>query len=247
MNDSPRKQQKRGRPTETPLTDSERLAITVLVYGLEVQFRKDGLLDSSIFHPNFSKWEELRSGIIKRLKSQCNRVDSNLDLEQLGQIDFFKNLLKIAKGSNETCKRPMIKNLDILVQYTFSSIGIGWKWSDYKAIFDRESVPELTQSFFNPSSVNVSTLEIGQEIVIGWIPQHFYLLEYLGNYGFKVLVAGDGMLHSKGDEFFAESFLISYPKTKLTYKTQDGEDRTIEYPSYKLPELSYIPHIFENL
>lgn len=236
---------RRGRPRKVSVNNETRLAITILLYALEDKLKEDGVIENNIETLLIgSAWDEAFEHILKENRKIWGRWQYE-DRPKCG-CDFFKNLINIKKGK-ENCDHPLSKSLVLLVQYAFHNDTHfqGWKWTDFLEIFKQNCFDNTL--FFAPDKIIVNSLEMDEILIIGWIPQHFYIMQYRGNYKFKILLAGDGMSHSKGDEFYAESFGIEYPTFKQPVKNSDGNLSEKEFPAYALPYLSYKPHPIEFL
>lgn len=239
------KKTQRGRPRKSPMSSDLRHAIIVLLYALENKLKEDGQIENEIETLLIgSAWNSVYEHILKTNRNIWGTSRYN-DSPNCG-CDFFKNLINIKKGKDD-CDYPSIRALDILVQYAFhdNKSFQGWKWSDYFEIFEQNRFDNTL--FFAPDRIIVNELKKNEILIIGWIPQHFYVMQYLGNYKFIILIAGDGMILSKGDEFYAESFGIEYPTFKQTVKNADGTSIEMNFPAYAFPYISYVPHPIESL
>ena len=114
---------------------------------------------------------------------------------------------------------PRVTTLDILSRY------IGYK--DFRAFCSSlKDSAEYESSFFSAKIVEVSALECGDRVHIGWNPNRLVLLEYLGDFRFWV-VSNENSHLMEGDEFTITSFMLGYPLYIPTI-LRDGENT----PSY---------------
>lgn len=98
---------------------------------------------------------------------------------------------------------PRVTTLDILSRY------IGHK--DFRAFCSslRDSA-EYESSFFSAKVIEVSSLKSGARVHLGWNPNRLVVLEYLGNFSFRV-VSNENSHLMEGDEFTITSFMLGYP------------------------------------
>lgn len=114
---------------------------------------------------------------------------------------------------------PRITTLDILSKY------IGFR--DFKTFCNHlKDEHDYESTFFSVNVIDVATLEVGSSVEICWNPNRIVVLEYLGDFRFKVLTSENAQLLA-GDEFTATSFMQDYPLYIATIKR--GEQST---PSY---------------
>lgn len=231
----------RGRPPKQPLSQNIRLAITVLLYGLEKKLQENGVISNGI---DCITSKKVSYAVTEELLNVNKRIWRNSEGHERYEFhqDTFKNLMRI-KNEKDNCDMPRISTLDAIVQYVFGdNIDTNaWSWNDYYKIFHNNLGSSV--AFIDPSSIKVETLDVNEMIILGWIPAHFYLLQYLGDYKFRVVIAGDGMLRKMGEEFYATSFSISFPTSNGTLVCKDGSKIDITFPSYAPPFISFIPPI----
>lgn len=98
---------------------------------------------------------------------------------------------------------PRRYTLDVLAKY------IGCRdFTDFCDKIDSEGLSD--SDFFTPFMIASSELTIGNTIEIGWNPDRFILLEYLGENRYRVIKSENSKLE-KGDEFSVVNFMLGYP------------------------------------
>lgn len=98
---------------------------------------------------------------------------------------------------------PRVSTLDILSRY------LGWKnFEEFRTWL--KTTPDFESAFFTTQIINVSDLEQGSRIMIGWNPNRLVELEYLGEHRFTVISNENSQL-LKGDEFELTSLMLGYP------------------------------------
>lgn len=138
------------------------------------------------------------------------KVNTTSDFEALSIIiehevgDILSaSTLKRLWGYVNDSHTPRISTLDILCRY------IGFR----NFVLFRESLKEISEfnsGFLTSSCVESSTLEVGTRIEIGWNPNRYVILQYLGNQLFRVEKSLNSKLES-GDEFEVSTIMIGYP------------------------------------
>lgn len=87
-------------------------------------------------------------------------------------------------------------------------------------------------NLFDPFSIVVERLEKGEKVMLGWYPEYYGLVEYLGNYRFRI-IEENGLLSSKGKEFEAIAFDVV--STYYMTKAYDNKlEKEINVDGYKI-------------
>lgn len=111
--------------------------------------------------------------------------------------------LKRLWGYVSNTPAPRISTLDILSKYV-----------DYRSfrVFceNLKNGTEDTSAFFNTAFLAPEELSEGAQVEIGWAPDRLIVIEYLGDYHFRVVSAKNSKLQP-GDEFEATSLMTGYP------------------------------------
>ena len=98
---------------------------------------------------------------------------------------------------------PRISTLDILCRY------LGW--NNFEAFREwLKKTPDFESAFFSTEIVNVSDLESGVHVLIGWNPNRLVDLQYIGDHRFRVASNENSQLQV-GDEFELTSLMLGYP------------------------------------
>lgn len=137
-------------------------------------------------------------------------VNTTTDFEALSVViehDINERLssstLKRLWGYVSNNSSPSLTTLNILSRY------VGTR--DFRAFCEDLMKWDLQESgFFTTSCILTSGLEKGARIRIGWNPDRLVLLEYQGDFLFRVLQNLNSSLQ-EGDEFEASSFFLGYP------------------------------------
>ncbi len=133
-------------------------------------------------------------------------------------VHFEALSVTIENGTNERISASTLKRLWGYVndrheprQYTLDVLSkyIGQK--DFKHFCQKiEENPENTSAFFTPKTIASSQLAVGDKLEIGWTPDRYLVLLYLGDNDFRVLVSENSKLEVN-DEFLAANFMLGYP------------------------------------
>ncbi len=137
-------------------------------------------------------------------------VNTTTDFEALSVViehDINERLssstLKRLWGYVSNNSSPSLTTLNILSRY------VGTR--DFRAFCEDLMKRDLQESgFFTTSFILTSCLEKGARLRIGWNPDRLVLLEYQGDFLFRVLQNLNSSLR-EGDEFEASSFFLGYP------------------------------------
>lgn len=157
---------------DSPLTCSEKAARIILKEyrkaigkGTEDQ---DSEAKSLKISPRF-----LRDYWPSRVKS---KKEKESEVQNEGSIE-----------TNQESKKKTGRKIPSTTKLNMIAIAIGYiGWKEYCAVKRGKIITKNT--FFDPRNIKVEELkEEGTPIIIGWYPQYFIKLEYLGNYLFKVL------------------------------------------------------------
>ena len=83
-------------------------------------------------------------------------------------------------------------------------------WEAFVNITKRKIVTENT--FYDPKNFNVKKMSPGDVVTIGWYPQYYIKLKYVGNYKFEVLSQSYNLRHeyNVGDELEIHGVTVRY-------------------------------------
>ncbi|MGM9743009.1 MAG: hypothetical protein ACI3ZC_08125 [Candidatus Cryptobacteroides sp.] len=150
------------------------------------------------------------------------RISTATDFESLSVVIELQTGSRI---SSSTLKRlwgyvsmaptPRISTLDVLCEF------IGEK--DFKSFCKMlKDTRSFNSAFFTAKCLDISDLNVGQKVEIGWAPDRLAVLEYLGNHRMRVLSAENSKLRP-GDEFEANHIMLEYP-LYISRIYRDGEE-----------------------
>ncbi len=143
-------------------------------------------------------------------KYHTRPIKTTVDFEALSTVIEHQTSERI---SASTLKRmwgyvsdrhsPRRYTLDVLSKY------IGCRdFDDFCKKIEDEGLSD--SDFFTPFMVASSEVEVGSVIEIGWNPDRFLKLEYLGGSRYKVTHCENSKL-AAGDEFTVVNFMLGYP------------------------------------
>lgn len=126
------------------------------------------------------------------------------------------------KGKPIVTSFPRVETLNMIAECA------GYKsWAAFKAITLKKVITENT--YFDPKDFRVENMkEEDPPIIIGWYPQYFIKLQYLGNYQFQVLSSSYNLKHEYEKDRIIEiyGFEVRYyyeEGVALGLKQEDGE------------------------
>lgn len=143
-------------------------------------------------------------------KHYGRRISTSTDFEALSVVIehdinemVSSSTLKRLWGYVSSNPVPRISTLDVLSRY------IGYR--DYLDFCESvKNSPAFESGFFSSKCINVSELNSGSTVNIGWNPNRIVSLKYLGGYKFRVTDSLNSQLRA-GDEFELTSFMLGYP------------------------------------
>lgn len=98
---------------------------------------------------------------------------------------------------------PRIATMDTLCRY------LGHK--DFKEFCKvLKDSGTIVSTFFTSKTVEVSSLKIGDNLMLGWAPNRLVKLQFLGGDSFEVIAADNAKLRP-GDKFEASEFILGVP------------------------------------
>lgn len=98
---------------------------------------------------------------------------------------------------------PRIYTLDVLSKY------IGYRNFEHFCEVQRSN-PDNNSNFFEAFTLSSEDLKIGDRIEIGWSPNRYLILKYLGSSNF-IVESSDNSKLLVNDEFSVNSFILAYP------------------------------------
>jgi hypothetical protein len=106
---------------------------------------------------------------------------------------------------------------------------LGYKsWDSFCEIKSRHTT---LYSFFDPLELKVENMQVGKPYMVGWFPQHYVELEYLGKYKFRIMDCSSSYNFKIGDEREIYGFGIIYTKHMNTVYDDSGKKFEVEgYP-----------------
>ena len=109
---------------------------------------------------------------------------------------------------------PRIATMDTLCRY------LGHK--DFKEFCKvLKDSGTIVSTFFTSKTVEVSSLKIGDNLMLGWAPNRLVKLQFLGGDSFEVIAADNAKLRP-GDKFEASEFILGVPLFISTIHRTDG-------------------------
>ena len=143
-------------------------------------------------------------------KQYGQRIETSNDFERLSHVVYATtkqpispSTLKRLWGYVHECRQPRVATLDVLSAYCGHE--------DFKGFCSYLKTKELAESaFFDTTAVLARDLSVGSEIHLGWLPDRFVRLRYLGCDTFEVLESQHAKLQT-GDTFTAFEFMLHYP------------------------------------
>lgn len=137
-------------------------------------------------------------------------IKTTVDFEALSTViehqtseRISASTLKRMWGYVNDRRSPRRYTLDVLAKY------IGCR--DFADFCDKIEAEGLSDSdFFTPFMVASTDLEIDDVVEIGWNPDRFIRLQYLGDNRYKVISSENSKL-AQNDEFTIVNFMLGYP------------------------------------
>lgn len=163
------------------------------------------------------------------IKYLLQRVESFYSNTVKTTTDFEKLSIAIEHITHEQISASTLKRIWGYVTYTHTprryTLDILSKFIGY-ADFDTfclESISEKISDsdFFTPFKILSNDLSIADKIEIGWNPNRYLILEFLGDNRYKVIDNKNSKL-MVGDEFSTPTFMLKYP-LYITNIIRNGE------------------------
>lgn len=126
---------------------------------------------------------------------------------------------------------PRISTLDTLSRY----LGYHDFKAFRKALVDSGAV---VSTFFTSKTVEASSLNVGEEVILGWAPNRVVKIKFLGGTSFEVLYSENSKLR-KGDRFESSEFILGVPLFISSVLRADGTS-TPPYVAAKAEGLSVL-------
>lgn len=106
---------------------------------------------------------------------------------------------------------------------------LGYKnWDSFCDIKSRHTT---LHSFFDPLELKVESMEVGKSYIVGWFPQYYILVEYIGKYKFRIIDCSSNSKLQVGDEKEIYGFGIVYTTHMDTVYDDLGREYEAEgYP-----------------
>lgn len=124
-------------------------------------------------------------------------------IESATNNHISSSTLKRLWGYVSNTPAPRVSTLDILAQY------VGHR--SFRVFCENlRKEQDDSSAFFKTSFIVPEELSQGAQVEIGWAPDRLIVIEYLGDYLFRVVSAKNSKLQP-GDEFEATSLMTGYP------------------------------------
>lgn len=153
---------------------------------------------------------ELNSLLEDVEKSYGRKIRTTTDFEVLSVVleretgeMLSSSTLKRLWGYVSGSQVPRKSTLDILCKFIGKN-----DFSAYCAGLMEDKT--ISSRFFSSKTLESSSLEAGQSVVIGWAPDRIVKLEYLGNCEYLVTDSGTSKL-AAGDRFSLGSMMLGFP------------------------------------
>ncbi|MBR5176755.1 MAG: hypothetical protein IKW89_12620 [Bacteroidales bacterium] len=132
---------------------------------------------------------------------------------EMGEL-VSASTLKRLWGYVSYSSTPRIATLDTLSRY------VGQK--DFKSFrLALKDSGEIVSTFFTTKTIEVSDLEEGARLLLGWAPNRLIRLKFLGGTTFEVESVENAKLRP-GDRFDASEFILGAPLFLATIRRSDG-------------------------
>ena len=182
--------------------------------------------------------ENRTPNMLKLLKEELklksgNKLDSKTDFEDAASWINGKKKLKKDEVKEDTLRnwwykeepkhKPYKSKLSLVAQR------LGYRnWDSFCDIKSRQTT---LNSFFDPLEFKVEKMTLGESYIIGWFPQHYVELNYLGNYKFKIVDCSSDINLKIGDDMEIYGFGIVYLKHMDSVYDNSGKKFEVEgYP-----------------
>ena len=166
---------------------------------------------------NSSEVNELIKDTEKRYgKKLYSPIDFEEFVERLnasGLYNLSVSTMKRLWGYVPYAHKPRLSTLNALSRYN--------GYADFYQYCNYRNNDSNSSSFFSTCQVIASEMKPGKILEIGWPPNRYLQLKYLGNNHFVVAVSLNSKLQ-KGDEFVASVFELEQP-LHLPYIMRNGE------------------------
>ncbi len=127
----------------------------------------------------------------------------SITVEQQTSERISSSTLKRLWGYVSDKHEPRRYTLDVLAKY------IGHR--DFEAFCAKiDNDPENGSHFFNSFTLSSEDFNKGDRVEIGWLPDRYLVLEYLGAMRYRVCESQNSKLEVD-DEFVVVSFMVGYP------------------------------------
>lgn len=143
-------------------------------------------------------------------KINCKNINHKLDFDKIIKlieekgakyVPDVKTLRRAWNYRKETTKPSKATKESLAIALNFSG------WDDFEQHVERTKGKD---PLFDPSSIKVDELSIGQNITLGWPLRKYAKVKYLGDYKFEI-VECKGVKKEVGDVFNAKRFGIKIP------------------------------------
>lgn len=198
-----------------------------------IALKKDVELTADISLSGEGSWKkaaDLINEYLERLykkETEANAASPQTKKRKPQRIKISDRSLRIWWEDENKLYTPFISSLSAVTQYV--------KDVDWDTYYEKE---KKRINLFFLSEYNVDDMESGKEYDIGWYPQYFVRLKYLGNSRFTVIEKSKNIKLEIGEEKEIYGFGIQYPEifAEILYekKVMSG------FPLY--PDLTILPN-----
>lgn len=189
--------------------------------------------------------KEIDSLIINRLKLLKLEFESTFEMTLESRKSYVAAAIKIEENGGRKISEDTL--IDIWQQElehypytdTLNTIVQAINYRDWDSFCDITDRNTTLYSFFDPAKYNVESLQVGEEITLGWFPQYYVSFEYLGEYEFKILSCSKTFKRQAGNIITAHGFGLRYTYN-IPEDTFDDKGNIIETMGYPLyPSITF--------
>lgn len=149
--------------------------------------------------------------LLQRVETfHSHAINTTVDFEKLSAIIEYTTQERI---SASTLKRiwGYVTNNHTPRRYTLDTLAKFIGYHDYDAFCKSEISEKVSDSdFFTSFKILSADLSIGDKLEIGWSPNRYLIIDYLGDNRYKVTQRDNSKLEI-GDEFITSAFMLKFP------------------------------------
>ena len=196
--------------------------LAALKRELKVKFKRGGKGATK------GDYETLSDNITSKLQERADKEMLSKDRkkkERIGEEVLMRLWGYVKKGEeiSITSLGKLARSLDS--KYT--------NWQDF---CDAVDASKLVPTSILPESIDIETIRKGFKFILGWYPEKYCTLEYLGEFEFRVLES-KGLKKQRGETFFSSlGFKLSLNNDENGYPAILIED---EYLDYEIDDIKF--------